>query len=183
MRVSQTFPVNLPVERIDMHRWVTEMTTEDYASFTPAHKAMGSFVRGNRFFMVNVECIGSDLLVQHYELLEHSRSHVAFYSPRTEGYVFRWFPVTFAVPWEMMVRPISSSACELTCTIGADFPSPLLGALARANGARFFLRRHLAAEGAAFARNIEVKFASQQNSRDEHDQDERRDDDLLQGLG
>ena len=69
-------------------------------------------------------------------------------------------PVTLAVPWEMTLRPVSSRACELTCTIGAEFPSPLLGALARANGARFFLRRHLATEGPAFARDIEQKFAT-----------------------
>ena len=37
--------------------------------------------------MVNVECIGSDLLVQHYELVEHSKSHVKFYSAE-EGAAF-----------------------------------------------------------------------------------------------
>ena len=160
MRVSKAFPINLSIDQIDMYRWVTKMTTEDYASFTPAHKAMGSFFHASRFFMVNVECIGSDLLVQHYELVDHGKSHVKFYSPRTQGYVFRWFPVTFGVPWEMTLRSVSSRSCELLCTIGADFSSPLLGALARANGSHFFLRRHLAAEGAAFARDIERKFAS-----------------------
>ncbi len=160
VRVSQAFRINLPSEQVDMYRWVTGMTSADYASFAPAHKALGSFFHGDRFFMVNVECIGSDLLIQHYELVEHSRSHVKFHSPRTKAYLFRWFPVTLAVPWEMTLRPVSSRACELTCTIGAEFPSPFLGALARANGARFFLRRHLATEGPAFARDIELKFAT-----------------------
>lgn len=160
MRASRAFQVNLPIERIDMYRWVTEMTSDDYASFTPAHKAMGSFFDGSRFFMVNVECIGGDMLVQHYELIEHSKSHVRFYSRRTEGYVFRWFPVTFSVPWEMTLRSISSSSCELACTIGADFRSSLLRAVAWVGGlGSLFLRRHLAAEGFAFARNIERKFA------------------------
>ena len=40
--------------------------------------------------MVNVECIGSDLLVQYYELVEHSKSHVKFISARTEAHVYRW---------------------------------------------------------------------------------------------
>ena len=161
MRVSQSFRTNLPSEQIDMHRWVTGMTSEDYASYTPEHKALGSFYQGDRFFMVNVECVGSGLLVQHYELVEHSRSHVRFYSPRTEAYLYRWIPLTIAVPWEMSVRPVSSRVSELTCTIGAEFPSRLLEALARANGIGFFMRRHLAAEGAAFARDIERKFATQ----------------------
>lgn len=160
MRVSKTFPVNLPIDRINLYRWVTEMTSDDYESFAPAHKAMGSFLRGSRFFMVNVESIGTDLLVQHYELIDHSRSHVAFYSRQTQGFVFRWFPVTFAVPWEMTVRPTSHGGCELMCTIGVDFPSVLLAALAWTSGTRFFLGRHLAIEGAAFARHIELKFAS-----------------------
>lgn len=161
MRVSKTFPVNLPLDKIDMYRWVTEMTSEDYESFARAHKAMGSFFRGDRFFMVNVECIGSDLVVQHYELIEHSPAHVKFYSPRTTGYIYRWFPVTLAVPWEMTVRATSERSCELTCTVGADFTSGWLRALAWANGLGFsVIKRHLAIEGPAFARDIERKFGN-----------------------
>lgn len=160
MRVTKVFPVNLSIDRIDMYRWVTEMTSAEYVSFAPAHRAMASFFHGSRFLMVNVESIGTDLLVQHYELIDHSRSHVKFYSRRTQGYVYRWLPVTFSVPWEMALRPVTSATCELTCTIGVDFPSPLLGVVARMNGSKFFLRRHLAVEGAAFARHIERKFGS-----------------------
>jgi len=160
MRVTRAFPVNLPIERIDLYRWVTEMTSEDYESFTSAHKAMGGFQHGSRFCMVNVECIGTDMLVQHYELLDHSTSHVTLYSQRTTGYLLRWFPVTFSVPWEMRLRRVSSRSCELTCTIGADIPSVWLRALAWVGGlGSLFLRRHLAAEGSAFATNIERKFA------------------------
>jgi hypothetical protein len=160
MRVSRAFPVNLPIDQIDMYRWVTTMTSEDYESFAPAHKAMGSFFHGSRFFMVNVECIGSDLLVQHYELIDYSKSHVRFHSARTKGYVCRWLPVTFSVPWEMTLRPTSSRTCELTCTIGADFSSALPSAIARASGSLFFIRRHLRVEGVAFARHLEQTFAS-----------------------
>ena len=75
-------------------------------------------------------------------------------------YGLQRFPVTFSVPWEMRLRPTSDRSCELTCSIGAEFSSALLAAIARANGSGFFIRRHLAAEGAAFARDIERKFAS-----------------------
>jgi hypothetical protein len=40
VRVSRAFPIDLPIERIDMYRWVTEMTPDDYESFAPAHMAM-----------------------------------------------------------------------------------------------------------------------------------------------
>ena len=159
MRVTRSFAVNLPIGRIDMYRWLTEMTSEDYESYAPAHKAMSSFFQGSRFFAVNVESIGVDLLIQHYELVNHSQSHVTLLSRSTEGFVFRWFPVTIGVPWDMRLQSTSSRTCELTCTIGADFNSPLLAALAWLKGTRFFLNRHLAVEGSAFAKDIERKFA------------------------
>jgi hypothetical protein len=123
--------------------------------------AMGSFFRGPDFFMINVECIGSDLIVQQYQLIEHSKSNVSFYSPRSKAYIYRWFPVTIGVPWEMSLRPTSERSCELVCTIGADFSNRLLAIVAWVNGlGSLLLKRHLAIEGAAFARNIENKFRS-----------------------
>ena len=161
MRVSMTFPVNLRIDQIDMYRWVTEMTSADYQSFARAHTAMGSFFQGNRFFMVNVECIGTDLVVQRYELMEHSPAHVKFYSARTTGYIYRWFPVSLGVPWEMTVQPTSDRTCELVCTVGADFPSRWLHVLAWANGLGFrFIKWHLGVEGPAFAKDIERKFSA-----------------------
>src|SRR5262245_2484660 len=165
MRASKAFPINLPVQRIDMYRWVTEMTPEDYESFAPAHKAMGRYFRGPDFFMVNVELIGSDLLVQRYALIEHSKTHVKFYSARTTCYSYRWIAVTVSVPWEMTLRSTSDRTCELVCTIGADFSSRLLAIVAWANGlGSLFLKRHLAIEGSAFARNIESKFSRGENA-------------------
>ena len=164
MRVSGVFPVNLPVDRIDMYKWVTEMTPAEYETFSTAHKAMGSGFRGGEFFMVNVELIGTDMLVQHYQLMEHSKSHVKFYSPRTRGFIYRWLPVVFGVPWEMAVRPTAGGACELHCVIGADFSSRLLAAAAWVNGLGFlFLKRHLAAEGKAFAASLEREFGPQKS--------------------
>lgn len=169
MRVSRAFPINLPIESIDMYQWVTEMTPEDYESFAPAHKAMGSFFRGSDFFMVNVECIGTDMIVQHYQLIEHSKSHVKFYSPRSKGYIYRWFPVTFGVPWEMRLRSTSERSCELSCTIGVDFPTKLLAIVAWVNGlGSLFLKRHLAIEGVGFVRNIETKFANVESKEFSH---------------
>ena len=74
--------------------------------------------------------------------------------------VSRAFPVNLPADQIDMYRWV-------TCTIGAEFQSALLGALARANGSRFFIRRHLVAEGAAFARNIERKFASRSAQEEE----------------
>ena len=161
MRVSNTFAVYIPIEKVDMYKWVTEMSPEEYETFAPAHKAMGSGFHGGEFHEVNVECIGTDMLVQHYKLVKHSKSHVRFYSLDTKAYLYRWIPVTFGVPWEMSLRSVSPEACELSCTIGADFRSRMLAVAAWINGLGFlFVKRHLAVEGAAFARSIERKFAA-----------------------
>ena len=161
MKFTRTFGVNLPIGQCDIYKWVTEMSPEEYETFAPAHRAMGSYSRGGEFYEVNVECIGTDMLVQHYKLVEHSKSHVKFYSPNTKAYLYRWLPVTFGVPWEMSLRSVSPDACELSCTIGADFRSRLLAIAAWVNGlGGYFIKRHLELEGAAFARSIQRKFGA-----------------------
>ena len=159
MRITRSFKIGLPKEAVDLYRWVTEMTDADYASYAKAHKAMGSYVKNDRFHMVNVEAIGNELLVQHYVLQEHRPDRVAFYSETTEAYVLRWFRTIVGVPWEMEVQATGPDRCKLRCTIGADFPTVMVAIGAFVNGlGGLFLRRHLNEEGKAFARDIERKF-------------------------
>ena len=161
MRLTQSFPIQRPKEAIDLYRWVTEMTPADYESYSPAHRAMGSYFHGGSFHMVNVEMIGNEMIEQHYQLLDHRPDRVAFYSKATRAHVLRWIPATVGVPWEMEVRETGPGACELVCTIGADFPNAVVAIGAFFNGLHgFFLNRHLLQEGAAFARDIERKFAA-----------------------
>lgn len=158
-RYVQSFLINLPVEHIDLHKWITGMTDADYASYSKAHKAMGSFSKDNTFYMKNVENIGIETIVQNYELKFHAPNHVQLYSPRTVAFIMRWFPATVGVPWELYVQPVSANSSRLICLIGADFPNRLLkiGAWFSSFGG-LFLRRHLKKEGEAFARDIEMKF-------------------------
>jgi hypothetical protein len=159
MRVTRFFEIPLPVEKIDLYRWVTEMTDADYASFAHGHKAMGSYFKDGRFFMTNVEMIGNEMIVQHYALQEHQSDCVKFYSERTKAYILRWFPAVVGVPWEMSLRAKGSDRCDLVCTIGADFPNLMVAIGAFVNGlGGLFLRSHLKEEGEAFARDIEQKF-------------------------
>lgn len=147
------------MEKIDLYKWVTGITNADYTSYSTAHKAMGVFFRDGVFHMLNVENIGNETLVQHYELIYHTSDHVQFYSDSTVVYVLRWFPTTVSVPWEMQVRPVTATTSELICMIGADFPSRFLKYAALANGFNgYFLTKHLKAETKAFAKDIEEKF-------------------------
>ena len=74
------------------------MTDQDYRSYSSAHQVMGSFFSGCIFHMLNVENIGNEMLVQHYELKYQTPDHVQFYSGNTVVYILRWFPTTVSVP-------------------------------------------------------------------------------------
>jgi hypothetical protein len=158
-RYIQSFPVNLPAEKIDLYKWVTEMTDADYESYSTVHKAMSSFTRNKVFYMKNVENIGIETLIQHYELKYHAANHVQFYSPNSKAYIMRWFPATVAVPWELYIQPVSATSSRLVCLIGVDYPGFVLKIAAWFSSfGGLFLRKHLNKEGKAFAQDIEEKF-------------------------
>lgn len=160
-RHQASFTINLPVEKIDLYKWITEMTNNDYNSYSKAHQAMGSFFKDGVFHTVNVENIGNETLVQHYALKYHEPHHVQFYSASTKAYVMRWFPAEVCVPWEMQVKATSNHSSELICMIGADFPNRFLQVAAWINGlGGIFLAGHLKQEGKAFAKDIEKKFGN-----------------------
>ncbi len=158
-RYVQRFGINLPIEKIDLYKWVTGMTDTDYTSYSAAHQLMGSSFRDGLFCMTNVENIGLETVIQHYELKYHAPNHVQFYSPKTISYILRWFPAKVGVPWELYLQPVSANSCRLICLIGADFPNFLLKIGAWFSGfGGLFLQMHLNKEGKAFAKDIESKF-------------------------
>lgn len=158
-RYVQSFLVNLPAEKINLYKWVTEMTDTDYSCYSKAHKAMASFFKNGVFHMKNVENIGIETVVQQYQMKYHAPNHVQFYSPESVAYILRWFPATVGVPWEMYLQPVSTNSSRLVCLIGADFPNLLVKAGAWLIGlGGLFLRKHLKNEGRAFAKDIEQKF-------------------------
>jgi hypothetical protein len=163
-RYVASFSINLPADQIDLYKWVVEMTASNYTSYSPAHLAMDSHFENGVLFMTNVENIGTDTIVQHYELKYHFSNHVQFYSARSVAYIMRWFPVTVGVPWEMQIRPVTQYTCELICLVGIDYPNALIKGAAWINGlGGTFLRKHLKKEGKAFARHIEEKFSNKQH--------------------
>lgn len=159
VRFIQHFSVNVPVEKIDLHKWITEMNDVDYASYSPAHKAIGSYTRNNSFYMTNVENIGTETIIQKYELKSHAPNSIQLYSAKSRAYIMRLFPVTVGVPWELYVQPVSATSSRLICLIGVDYPNLLLRVAAWFIGlGGFFLRNHLTKEGKNFAKDIETKF-------------------------
>ncbi|WP_342438882.1 hypothetical protein NSS79_07675 [Paenibacillus sp. FSL L8-0436] len=77
-----------------------------------------------------------------------SKGHKAMGSYFEDGefykaYICRWIPAIVGVPWEMKITPIDNTSYELSCTIGADFPSRLLAIAAWINGFGGFFRKEI----------------------------------------
>ncbi len=160
-RYIASFLINIPAEKVDLYKWITEMSNEDYKSFSRSHIAMGSYFKDDAFYAINVENIGNETLIQNYEMKYHSPSHIHLYSPQTKAFILRWFPSEVGVSWEMQVRPASLSTSIFSCLIGVDFPNQFLKLAAWLNGlGGTFLENHLKEEGESFARDIEYKFKS-----------------------
>ncbi|MFT3912304.1 MAG: hypothetical protein QM737_22950 [Ferruginibacter sp.] len=158
-RYVESFEINLPAKQIDLYKWITEMAELDYTSYSPAHVAMNSYSKDNKLFMTNVETIGTDMIVQHYELKFYSAAHIQLYSAKSEAYIMRWVPAIVGVPCEMQIRPVTGNTCELICLVGADYPTLFLKTAAWLNGlGGMFIKKHLIKEGKAFAKDIERKF-------------------------
>jgi hypothetical protein len=159
VRYTESFPINLPAKQVHMYKWITEMTEPDYVSYSPAHRAMNSYFKEGILFMSNVENIGTDMIVQHYQLDYSSAEHIQLYSAASEAYIMRWVRVYVGVPWEMQIRPVSGNTCELVCMVGTDYPNLFIKLAAWLNGlGGLFIRKHLRKEGKAFAKDIESKF-------------------------
>ena len=159
VRFIESFAINLPIEKIDLHQWFINMNDLDYRSYSSAHKAIGSYIREGRFYMTNVENVGIDTIIQNYELKSHSATRVKLYSPRSKAYIMRWAPVFVGVPWELSVSRVSATTSSLTCMIGVDYPNVMIRIAAWVNGlGGLFLRQHLRKETKNFALDIERKF-------------------------
>jgi len=158
-RFFETFPINLPFEKIDLRQWFITMNDEDYRSYSPAHKALGSYESEGKFYMINVENVGTDLIIQNYELKSASSDRVILYSARSKAFIMRWFPVFVGVPWEFTLTRVSATRSNLTCMIGVDYPNVVLRIAAWFNGlGGLFLKNHLRKEAEAFALDIQKKF-------------------------
>lgn len=78
-RFVESFTIKLPVEQIDLSKWIIEMTELDYVSHTPAHLAMNSHFHKEVLLMTNVENIVNETIMQHCELKKHSSRHIQLY--------------------------------------------------------------------------------------------------------
>ena len=149
--------INVPVDSIDMYKWLRELTDIEYQSFSKGHQAMGHLNEGKFGGMINVEIVGGLLLVQHYSIKDKSKSHVNSYSDKSRGYLMGIIPIKVEVRWSLRVLATSENKSTFICEVGVLIPSRILSFIS-GPVLSYSLKRHLKEEGALFALDIENKF-------------------------
>ena len=140
---SFSYIIDVPIERIDISDWLFNLPEAEYQRCCPPdHIAAGATSTDNGCRMsINVEMIGTTLMIQHYvgEITEPrlcrmvSLSDAISANGRTKVHVL----------WELSVKPIGSTRCEYTNSVTATPTEEFLA----------FIKRHgISFEQAAAAR-------------------------------
>ena len=156
--LSHSTVIHLPVEKINLYKWLINLSEKDYKSCSKAHRAIGLFKNENVEGMVNVENIGGNLLIQHYHIITKEKDNVFLRSKKSDAYFSHLIRVQVSVEWHMTVTYKDAQSCMFTCKIGTEYPNQVLAVAGKLAGVSYFMQKHLNGEAENFARNIESKF-------------------------
>jgi len=148
--------IDHPAGPIDLVAWVSTLTDRDYQACSRAHRAAGTFREGVEIGMVNVENVGGNLLVQHYQMAAAAAHRVVMHSRETRVYLFHVVPARIEVIWTVEVEPRTDQSATFRCSVETRMPTHLR-ALARLALLPIFLRRHTREATLGFARDIARK--------------------------
>jgi hypothetical protein len=125
--------INAPIEWVDIADWLLHLSDVEYQRCAPPdHIAAGTTTSDDgRPMSINVEQIGSGLVVQHYigEIVERHHCHMVsnsdVYTPHGRTKV--------RVVWDLSVKPIDAKHCEYINTVVA-YTTPEFFAFIEQNG-------------------------------------------------
>ncbi len=110
---TSTAIIEAPVEFVDIADWVFTLPDAEYQRCSPAHIAAGFTTSDDgRRMSLNVETIGGNLMVQHYVEDIGEPHHVRLLS--TSDVIGPGGRTKSGVVWELSVKALDSSKCELT---------------------------------------------------------------------
>ncbi|MBZ4487265.1 hypothetical protein LQ938_00405 [Microbacterium sp. cx-55] len=152
---TQSTRIDISINEIDVPTWLFQMTDADYAEASIAHRALGTWERGDTRGMINVESIGGHLFVQHYIEKSATPSKVVMVSPASTMYMLHGPPVHVGITWEMWVVPAGTDAVEFHCSVQTSMPPPL-AAVGSMIGTFRAVQKHVDEECIGYARNLEL---------------------------
>jgi hypothetical protein len=122
--------VQAPIEKVDIPTWCFSLPESEYQACSPAHNAAGfTTAPDGRRMSINVEILGGSVMVQHYveeigqpdHLRLVSNSDVFTPNGRTK----------IGVIWDLSVRKVDDTSCELTNLVHSTATPELLDLLAK----------------------------------------------------
>jgi hypothetical protein len=133
---AYTAVINAPIEWVDIADWLLHLPDAEYQRCAPPDHIAAGYTTSDdgRPMSINVEQIGSGLLIQHYigEITEkhhcHMVSHSDVYTPKGRTKV--------QVIWDLSVKRIDAEHCEYTNSVLA-FTTPEFLEFIEKNGIKF----------------------------------------------
>jgi len=131
-----TAAIDAPIEKIDIADWLLNLPDKEYQRCAPPdHKAAGyTTTDDGRPMSINVEMIGTGLVIQHYvaEVAEARHCHMVSLSDVLT--LHGW--TTVQVIWDLSVKPLDANSCEYTNQV-TSHPTTEFIAFIEKNGTTF----------------------------------------------
>jgi len=122
--------INAPIEKINIPEWAFNLSEEDYQGCSPAHVTAAKTVGPDgRRMSINVEVIGGNPMVQHYQEELSQPDHLILTS--FSDVFTPTGRVVIHVHWELSVKKISDTQCEFTNRVITHATEDMMRGLAR----------------------------------------------------
>jgi hypothetical protein len=112
-----TATIDAPIEKIDIYEWLRTLPDQEYQRCAPPdHKAAGYTVTDDgRPMSINVEMIGTSLVVQHYVYETADKDHCHMVSTSDVLTPAGW--TTCQVIWDLKADPVDGKTSKYTNTV------------------------------------------------------------------
>jgi hypothetical protein len=131
-----TATIDAPIEKIDIYEWLRTLPDKEYQRCAPPdHKAAGYTVTADgRPMSINVEMIGTGLVVQHYVYETAEKDHCHMVS--TSDVLTRAGWTTCQVIWDLKADAVDDKTSKYTNTV-TSHPTTEFMDFIRAQGQTF----------------------------------------------
>lgn len=131
-----TATIDAPIGKIDIYEWLRTLPDQEYQRCAPPdHKAAGYTVTDDgRPMSINVEMIGTSLVVQHYVYETADKDHCHMVSTSDVLTPAGW--TTCQVIWDLKADPVDGKTSKYTNTV-TSHPTAEFMDFIKANGQTF----------------------------------------------
>lgn len=162
-RVSSASSVQAPPSAVDLKKWLTELSSEEYVACSRDHHGLAHASLPDGYpVVVMTETIGETLMTHHYVLELAESHHVRAVSAASAVWLPNGEIAPMRVTWELTLEPSGAQGCRLISDLLAESSHDLLVALTtqRPPNVANPVELHCAGETQRFAADIQRKILS-----------------------